>query len=574
MNRKRIAALLAALTLLGTLSAAASAEPEAEELSALPDAVEAEAAPTEEAAATEEALFPAKEVPAPEEPEAPAVHGMEVGLTGWPYYTNRYYYAEVNTFAELMSALGEVGYGDQKVEITVLNLPEEFVFSQSVDLGERHVNGKRILIPEGVTVRSDGFLSCSELRVEGRLELGIGNGNPEVKRYLEGWENISGSPAWGVSLVPENEVELVRCIAEAVKIQESGGSIPEVRYQTAEGGELTLSQDLTIPAGIGVTLGSYSSPVSLTVPAGVTLMNLGDISFESYDSVLTVDGVLFIGKDASLSVRNEITVTGRLENHSLSNNLRYDCIWGLANVDTEDSLVVQYEVTDTASLLRAAEEFSGASDKIIGYINICEDMTLSGSADIPAGPTVYMSLARLTVPAGSELILNGHTQVTDGATLALDGGRLTNRGSLSIETMEELAALTITDGTLTNDADILVDAGSSMTATGGAYAGKGMISLMETALEDAEKSLVGLDLSAYDMTQDGKHVRITPKEVPALFGDCDGDGEVTPYDWAYLSRALAGWSGYGAPEPAVGDLSGDGVVNRTDRVCLARTLIG
>ncbi len=53
----------------------------------------------------------------------------------------------------------------------------------------------------------------------------------------------------------------------------------------------------------------------------------------------------------------------------------------------------------------------------------------------------------------------------------------------------------------------------------------------------------------------------------------NGDGIVNAKDGIYLSRALAGWTGY-APDPAASDLNGDGQVNAKDNIILARHIAG
>ena len=60
----------------------------------------------------------------------------------------------------------------------------------------------------------------------------------------------------------------------------------------------------------------------------------------------------------------------------------------------------------------------------------------------------------------------------------------------------------------------------------------------------------------------------------ALLGDCNGDGVLDRQDRMYLARALAGWENYEIPGTAVADLNVDGVVDRQDRMYLARNLAG
>ena len=56
------------------------------------------------------------------------------------------------------------------------------------------------------------------------------------------------------------------------------------------------------------------------------------------------------------------------------------------------------------------------------------------------------------------------------------------------------------------------------------------------------------------------------------FGDVDGDGMITAKDRVYLTRYLAKWKEYRAPDLQASDLNGDGKVNTQDRIILARYL--
>ena len=62
-------------------------------------------------------------------------------------------------------------------------------------------------------------------------------------------------------------------------------------------------------------------------------------------------------------------------------------------------------------------------------------------------------------------------------------------------------------------------------------------------------------------------------EVTALFGDLDGNGEVTDRDAAKLVRALAGWPGYEEYlDNDAADINGDGNITDADAMILARYL--
>lgn len=62
------------------------------------------------------------------------------------------------------------------------------------------------------------------------------------------------------------------------------------------------------------------------------------------------------------------------------------------------------------------------------------------------------------------------------------------------------------------------------------------------------------------------------KAAPGSPGDVNGDGLVNRVDRICMARALAGVSGYALPGADAGDLNGDGAVTAADRAILARTL--
>ena len=67
---------------------------------------------------------------------------------------------------------------------------------------------------------------------------------------------------------------------------------------------------------------------------------------------------------------------------------------------------------------------------------------------------------------------------------------------------------------------------------------------------------------------------ISTPEPSGLLSDCNDDGVVDRQDRVYLARALARWDGYPVPEASVADCNDDGKADRQDRVYLARYLAG
>ena len=59
---------------------------------------------------------------------------------------------------------------------------------------------------------------------------------------------------------------------------------------------------------------------------------------------------------------------------------------------------------------------------------------------------------------------------------------------------------------------------------------------------------------------------------PFLLGDVNGDGEVNRKDSNYLAKALARWNGYSITNPLAADVNKDGEVNRKDSNYLAKAL--
>ena len=100
-----------------------------------------------------------------------------------------------------------------------------------------------------------------------------------------------------------------------------------------------------------------------------------------------------------------------------------------------------------------------------------------------------------------------------------------------------------------------------------------------TYSDEASSKACGL-VNAYtrakqgDDTYDAEY-HFTGADNPVdMKGDVNGDGVKNRQDRVYLARALAGWEGYTLPDAAVADVNGDGKVNRQDRVYLARALAG
>lgn len=78
-----------------------------------------------------------------------------------------------------------------------------------------------------------------------------------------------------------------------------------------------------------------------------------------------------------------------------------------------------------------------------------------------------------------------------------------------------------------------------------------------------------------DVREAGESIKVTVPEGPNfVVGDVNGDGEVNRADRIYLARAIAGWDGYELPPASVADFNGDGEVNRADRIYLARAIAG
>ena len=61
-------------------------------------------------------------------------------------------------------------------------------------------------------------------------------------------------------------------------------------------------------------------------------------------------------------------------------------------------------------------------------------------------------------------------------------------------------------------------------------------------------------------------------EEALALGDVTGEGIVDTSDWNFLARALADVSGYTVPDADIADLNSDGALNRVDRILLAREL--
>ncbi len=86
-------------------------------------------------------------------------------------------------------------------------------------------------------------------------------------------------------------------------------------------------------------------------------------------------------------------------------------------------------------------------------------------------------------------------------------------------------------------------------------------------LDFEEKAVISAPLSASGT--------VTVEEGPAyLLGDVNGDGSVNRADRNYLIKALAGWDGYPITNKDAADVNKDGTVNRADRNYLIKALAG
>jgi hypothetical protein len=66
---------------------------------------------------------------------------------------------------------------------------------------------------------------------------------------------------------------------------------------------------------------------------------------------------------------------------------------------------------------------------------------------------------------------------------------------------------------------------------------------------------------------------VDEETVTIIYGDVNGDGEVTATDKTYLGRYLAEWDGYADKVDLVAaDVNGDGEVTATDKTFLGRHL--
>ena len=147
-----------------------------------------------------------------------------------------------------------------------------------------------------------------------------------------------------------------------------------------------------------------------------------------------------------------------------------------------------------------------------------------------------------------------------------------------------------------------VEGVTSMFAWNADNAGKAMIAYASGADVDANGIMFTLtfevkagvteadvkaDVVFYDANQTDGEGKIIPIEAttsdPAIIkveatgfilGDINGDGKVNRADRNYLIKALAGWDGYPINDERAADVNKDGKVNRADRNYLIKALAG
>ena len=223
---------------------------------------------------------------------------------------------------------------------------------------------------------------------------------------------------------------------------------------------------------------------------------------------------------------------------------------------------------------------------------------ISRAAKVYEDTFITITKGEMTVKA-SQLIRLMSLAIKNGdeitVTLALEG----NTGLIlaAVLTSFDPDVLAYVDGSLDVSRGILPDV-ASIGRTGGVLAdvgndtaaenitGDGVLATFRLKVRDdaapgtVARLTAGL-LEGYNFDGDDLRlasgsldIRVPEAAAPTLPGDVNGDGKLNRQDRIYLSRALAGWTGYEVPDASVADLTGDGKVNRQDRIYLSRALAG
>ena len=101
----------------------------------------------------------------------------------------------------------------------------------------------------------------------------------------------------------------------------------------------------------------------------------------------------------------------------------------------------------------------------------------------------------------------------------------------------------------------------------------GVVDVTDKAVLEQHKMMMALALSGVELKND-MHLSLAFNGAEQANRDLTGDGKVNRQDRVYLSRALAGWESYPMPEGLKADFNNDGKINRQDRVYLGRALAG
>ena len=272
----------------------------------------------------------------------------------------------------------------------VLTTPVILASDLTIDSALTITMGGQLLVPEGITLTNNGSISCdssSSLVVSGTYVHGK-NAQVSCEYYEDAVNTITGVPNYCVTLTcsltwtdsTEREA-LVSGLMALVKNAYAGGC---VRINQ----ELTLTGDMTIPAGVTVEILS-----EMTVPEGCTLTN---------------SGVIRIGEGGTLTVEGKFA--GSLPELTDA-SAKFLCTDPAASLD-QDILEAQ---------LAAG-----------GTVPLCLPLTLSKDLVVPAGSTLLVS-GSITIPSERSLINNGRIQLAEnGSITAVNGGELRNNGQVCI----------------------------------------------------------------------------------------------------------------------------------------------
>lgn len=300
----------------------------------------------------------------------------------------------------------------------------------------------------------------------------------------------------------------------------AAASYSTVTYATYVGdGELTISENLTIPANLNVEV-----PDTLTIASGATVTVAKDAFLTCYE--LNVAGSLV--NNWAVDVYVSLNVTGSVTNNSELALVLSATVTGEDKITNGTGAAMYWYVwtTDDAELTEALDIAAANAGR--SYVIATLDATIDLGFDltIPANASVYVYPgSTLTVGEGINLTIAGSLYAFAPINVA---GTLNNTGFLY------LGYFHYTNGTFAYGTLTMLD--------GSTYKGDGTFGVDGGERTELSEAVTGLNLDDFDVTASedeyGKYWELTLKNKAPRFED------VQPVDYFYDPVEWAAANGY------------------------------